>query len=172
VEDRIEERPGGQHDASGSQGGPVGQHDALDGRPPQDQPPDLPGDHPDLGRPGHEFRNGAIVVTAVALEPRGLDGRSLLGIEDPTVDPGGIGGTAHQAPQGIDLPDQVALADAADGGIAGHPAQGGGVLCHQDHLAPQACRGQGRLHARVTTTDDQHLGVHLRSPPGGAEDIM
>ena len=65
------------------------------------------------------------VELAVGLSPRPAHRRTLAAIEHSKLDAAGIGDPAHQAIQRIDLADQMALAETADGGIAGHRANGG-----------------------------------------------
>ena len=60
------------------------------------------------------------VELAVGLRARGPYCRTLAGIEGAELDAGSIRGARHDAAQRIDLADQVALADAADGRIAAH----------------------------------------------------
>ena len=64
------------------------------------------------------------IELAVGLGARTADGRTLAAIEHPELDAAGIGDPAHQAVERIDLADQMALAEPADGGIAGHRADG------------------------------------------------
>jgi hypothetical protein len=40
--------------------------------------------------------------------------------EETELDAAGVGDLAHDAAEGVDLADEMALGDAADGGIAGH----------------------------------------------------
>ena len=53
-------------------------------------------------------------------------------------------------PQGVQLPDQVALARAADGGVAGHVSHRVQVDGEADGLQPQSGGGQRGLNARVS----------------------
>ncbi len=59
--------------------------------------------------------------------------------EDPKLDAGGVGDAAHEAVEGIDLADQMAFAETADGGIAGHRA---------NSREPMRDQGRARAHAR------------------------
>ena len=65
-----------------------------------------------------------LVFAAVSLGPEGVHSRSLAAVEHPVLDAAVVSGNAHFTAQGIDLPDQMALAGAADGGVAGHIAHG------------------------------------------------
>src|SRR6185312_2360839 len=56
----------------------------------------------------------------VGLGARAAHGGALGAVQQLEIDAGRVGGTTHDAVQRIDLPYQVALADTADGWIAGH----------------------------------------------------
>ena len=68
--------------------------------------------------------HAALVLPAVRLGPEGPDGGALALVQKAVLDAALVGGLRHFAPQGVQLPDQVALAGAADGGVAGHVAYG------------------------------------------------
>ena len=62
------------------------------------------------------------VEPAVGLGARRPDGGALAAVEHAELDAGLVGDEAHEAAEGVDLADDLALADAADGGVAGHAA--------------------------------------------------
>ena len=95
-----------------------------------------------------------LVQPPVRLGPEGPHRRPLPPVEHPVLDAGPVGGLRHLAPQGVQLPDQVALAGAADGGVAGHVAHRVQVDGEADGPHPQAGGGQGRLDASVARADD------------------
>ena len=64
------------------------------------------------------------VERAVGLGAGPAHRRTFAAVEQAELDAGGIGDPAHQPVQRIDLAHQMALAHPADGGIAGHLAQG------------------------------------------------
>ncbi len=71
------------------------------------------------------FTGGAhrgLVKCTISLGAGGPHRGSLAGIQDAELDPGAIGGPGHEPAQRVDLLDQMALADAADGRVAGHLA--------------------------------------------------
>jgi hypothetical protein len=70
---------------------------------------------------------------------------------------GGVGVYAHETAESIDLADHVALGETADGGIAGHLADGIGVLGEDEGFAAKAGGSQGGLNACVTGADDNHV---------------
>ena len=110
-----------------------------------------------------------LILPPVRLGPEGVDRGALAPVQHPVLDAGLVRGPAHLAPQGVQLPDQVALAGAADGGVAGHVAHGVQIDGKAHRVQPQPGGGQGRLDARVARADDgditvSRLIVHIGSP--------
>jgi hypothetical protein len=89
--------------------------------------------------------------------------RPLAGVEHAKVDAGPVRGTRHDATQGIDFLYQVTLADAANGRIAAHLAEGIDVMRKQQGTDTQACRCQRRLGAGMTTANDDDLELSCRA---------
>ena len=73
----------------------------------------------------------------VGLRPGRAAGGALAGIQNPKLNAGRIRCPGHGAVERVDLPHQMALADAADSGIAGHLPDG------FDALGQQQRRGAG-----------------------------
>ena len=102
------------------------------------------------------FQRGlhALVVAAlVHLRPEGMDRGALARVQHAHLNEGVVGGQAHLPAHGVQLPDQVSLAGAADGGIAGHHADAVQVQREQGRLQAHARRCQGRLAAPVARAD-------------------
>ena len=76
----------------------------------------------EVGLLGQQRLHGLAVELAIGLGARAAHGRPLGKIEGAELDAGAVDGAAHDAVQGIDLAHQMALAQPADGGIAGHLA--------------------------------------------------
>ncbi len=99
----------------------------------------------------------------VHLRPRRPHGGTAAGIQQAELDADGVGHFAHDAAQGVDLAHQVALGDAADGGVAGHLRDQ--VEVHGDHGGPQAqARAGARGFAPGMAGADDHdvvLLIHL-----------
>ena len=68
--------------------------------------------------------HGRAVELAVGLGARPLHGRALGAVEQAELDAGRVGHPPHQPVQRIDLAHQMALAEPADGRVAGHLADG------------------------------------------------
>ena len=71
--------------------------------------------------------------------------------------PAAIGRPGHHPVEGIDLPDQMALAQPADGGIAGHLADGRRVVGEQQGPRATARRGRRGFAAGVPTAHDDDV---------------
>ena len=90
----------------------------------------------------------------VALGARGADAGALVGVEHPALDGGGVGVDPHEAAQGVDFPDDVALGEPPDGRVARHLAEGVEVLREQGDAATEPGRGKGGLDSGVSGSDD------------------
>ena len=102
--------------------------------------------------------------------PVGLDARpphraAFGAIQHPIMDRGGVGRAADQPVEGIDLADEMPLAQPADGRIAAHRPDGGEIEGHQ-RSARAHSRGHRRRFASGMTAADHHdikatHGAHL-----------
>ena len=110
--------------------------------------------------------DGLLVELPVGLGAGRAHRRALAGIERAELDAGAVSRPGHGAAQRVDLAHQVSLADAADGRIATHLAQGLDALSQQQRARSHACGGEGRLGAGMTAADDDDvvgewlLGTH------------
>ena len=98
----------------------------------------------------HDF----LIFPAVRLGPEAVDGGALTPVQQAVLDAGGVRRPGHFAPQGVQLPDQVAFSCASDGGVAGHVAYGVQVDGKTDGFLPQPRRSQGGFNAGVACADD------------------
>ena len=82
--------------------------------------------------------------------------------------PAGVGDAAHQPVERVDLADQMAFAEAADGRIAGHRADRRGGVGDQRRARAHARRGGGRLAAGMAAADhdDVKRAAHRPRAPG------
>ena len=106
---------------------------------------------------GNRCLNGLGKTHAVCLNARAAHCRALGAVEHPIMDRGGVGGLCHHAVESIDLAHDMALADPADRGVAGHGADGLSRECDQGHIRATAGGDRCRLHAGVTATDNQDI---------------
>ncbi len=106
-----------------------------------------------------------LVEDAVGLRARGAHGRALAGVEDAELDATLVGGGRHGAAQRVHFFHQVALTDAADGGVAAHLAQRLDVVGQQQGRGAHARGGQCRLGTGMATAnhdDVEFLGMGVR----------
>ena len=108
--------------------------------------------------------NGASVKYTIALRPGRPDGRPLSAIQHAVLNAGVIGGQAHQAAEGVDLTNHLALADAAHRRVAAHAADGFALHGHQGrgNAKPRGrpgCLGPGMAPA---DHNDLEVGRHWR----------
>ncbi len=99
----------------------------------------------------------AAVEVAVGLAAGGAHRRPLAGVEPPPLDAGRVRGARHHPAQRVDLAHQVALADAADGGIAAHRADGFDGVGEQQRSCAGAGGGERGFGAGMAATDHDHV---------------
>ena len=100
-----------------------------------------------------------LVFPPVRLSPQGPYGGTLAPVQHPVLDAGPVRRPGHLAPQCVQLPDQMALAGAADGRVAGHIPHRVKAHRQADGLHAHPGRRQGGLDARVPRADDGHIIV-------------
>ena len=125
MDDPAEERAGGENDGRAGDRAPVGELDSGDGAVLRGDPRRFALDHGQVRRSSDERLHGAAVELAVRLGARALDSGALAAVEDAELDAGGVRGARHDAVERVDLAHQMALAQAADRGIARHFADRG-----------------------------------------------
>ncbi len=139
----------------------VAGHDAANAAVLDDQVLDAAFDHLEIGGGADGRLHGLAVELAVGLGARALHGRALGAVEQPELDAGGVGDAAHQAVEGIDLAHQMALAEAADGRIAGHLADGGeGMGDERRARAHAGSRGRG-FAAGMAAAHNDHVELRF-----------
>ena len=101
---------------------------------------------------------------------RPADSGTFGAVEEPELDAGGVGHAAHDAVERIDLADEVALPEAANGRVAAHLADGLDLVRQQQRTRAQTCGSRCGLAASVAAADDDDvegvrrahvLGVHI-----------
>ena len=93
----------------------------------------------------------------IGLDARPLHGAALGSIEHAVMDRGGIGGTRNETVEGVDLTNEVALAEAADRRIAAHGAHGFPVEADECHARAHAGGDGSRLAAGMAAADHDHV---------------
>ena len=89
------------------------------------------------------------------------------------MDAGAVRGLSHRAAEGVDLADEVTLADAADRRIAAHLPERLDALGEEQSARSGAGRGKGRLGTGVTAPDDDDVEclwmLHVPRAQGGRD---
>ncbi len=112
-----------------------------------------------VGQPARKRPHEFLVRVAVALAARTPHGLALGAVEHAELHGRLVRGHAHYAPECIDLANDLALADAADGRIARHAPNGRHIHRYQRGLTAHA-RGRRRgLDARMPATDDHDVEI-------------
>ena len=94
-----------------------------------------------------------LIAPPVRLRAQGVDGGTLAAVEHPVLDAGLIRRARHLAAEGVKLAHEMALARAADGGVAGHVPHGVQIDRKAHGVEPQPRGGQRRLDAGVSRAD-------------------
>src|SRR5215203_3620025 len=97
------------------------------------------------------------VETSIRLGPRRLDSRTTRTIQKPKLNTGPIDHPAHDSAKGVDLPNDMALRDSANRGIAGHLTDQVEVYRDKRGFSSEARRCGRRLASRVTGADNQNI---------------
>ena len=95
----------------------------------------------------------------VGLCPRGTHRRTFAGVEAAKLNAGGVDVFRHFTAQGVDLLNNLPLGQAADGGVAGHGADGIGVDDADQGAAAHAGSGQRGLATGMTRADDGDVKI-------------
>ena len=114
-------------------------------------------EQPQIGLVLQPATDRRLVQHAVGLGAGGAHRRPLGGVEDAELDAALVGGRRHRAAERIDLLDQVALADAADRGVAAHRAERLDVVGEQQRGRAHARRGERGLGPGVTAADHDDI---------------
>ena len=104
-----------------------------------------------------------LVELAIRLHARRAHRRTLAGIQRARLDRRRVRRARHHATERVDLLDQMALADAADGRVAAHLPQRLDGLGEQQRARAHA-RGRERgLGAGVSAADDDYVKCRCRT---------
>ena len=157
MNEAVEECAGGEHDRARRQLSAVAGADAEDAAIADQQILGPAFQDFEIGRGADRCLHGLPVQLAVGLRPRPLHRRALGAVEQPELNTGGIGDAPHQAVEGVDLAHQVPLAEAADGRVAAHLADGGEAVRQQCRTGTKPGRGSGGLAARMAAANNDDV---------------
>ena len=104
----------------------------------------------------------AAVQHPVGLGPGGSNGRTFARVQHPKLNTRAVRSLRHGATKGIDLAHQMTFADAPNGRITGHLAQGIHRVGQQQSGATHARGGQSGFDAGVTATDHNQVKLCRR----------
>ena len=107
---------------------------------------------------GLEFLAHADAVERfVALGAGAPNGGTAGGVEKAKLDATTVGDFAHDAAEGIDLADEMAFGDAADGGVAGHLGDEIEIEGEERGAETHAGRGSRGFTAGMACADDEDV---------------
>ena len=149
--------PGGQDDRGRRDGISVRELDSPDCTTANQKVDDFTLDHVDVCGGSDRFLHAKPVEGTVALAARTLHRGAPGAVEKPELNTGPVGNASHESVQGIDLPNQVALADAADGGVAGHLANTVSPVREEEGPGAEPVCGMRGLNPRMSTADDDDI---------------
>ena len=125
MDEASKKRAGGQHDSGAGNRSPIRQNHPGDLCGCNVNVPDFTLDDMKVRGAGDGFLDGPRIEFAVGLGARSAHCRPLASVEQAELNTGCIGGTTHQSVEGIDLANEMTLAETADGRVAGHRADRG-----------------------------------------------
>ena len=156
MDEAAQKRAGGEHDGGGANAAAVREPHAAHAVRDQ-KVVDLGLDHRQIRRLPQRFLHRRRVKLAVGLRAWAAHRRTFAAIEEAELDAGRIRHPAHQAIKRIDLTNEMALAEPADGGIARHGADGGETLGDQRRARAHPGRGRRGFAAGMATADHNHV---------------
>ena len=168
-----QEGPGGDNDGAGGKCSAIAKAYPGDPAIGDDQFVRLAFDNAEIDGFADRRLHGRGIQFPIGLGPWPAHGRPLAAVEHPELDATGIRHPAHQAVEGVDLADQMTLAETADGGVAGHRADGGKAVGHQRRLRAHTGGRSGGFTAGVAATNhddvEEFLGHGAIFYPGAAK---
>ena len=93
----------------------------------------------------------------IGLCPRCAYCRALACIQGTKLDAGPVDGPSHSAPECIDFPGQVSLADAADRRVAAHLTQRSDFLRNEQGPRTRARGSKGCFRTCMATANDDDI---------------
>ena len=168
MDQAAQEGAGRQHDRAGAEAAAVGRHDARCAAGLDDQIVDLAFDDFEIFGLGQRALDRRGVEPAVLLRAGAADRGSFAAIEQAKLDAAFVGAASHQPVERVDLADEMALAEPADRGVAGHRADCAGRLCDERRSCAGAGRRGRRLAPGMAAADDDDIEAHVCGLARGA----
>ena len=163
MDEALEERAGREDDGRRFEDLAYLRLDAAHGTVLDDQPLDARLPHLQVGGALEHALAARAIGGLVGLRTAGANSRPFARVQKSKLDSGLVGRQAHLAAEGVDLADQVALADAADGRVAGHLADV--IEVEREHQRARAHPGRGErgFDSGMAGADDDDVVVHGES---------
>ena len=162
VDQPAQERARGQHHGARADTAAVGGDDPVHPAVLDRQVLDRRLDHLEVRRRADRGLHCGPIELAVGLGARALHGRPLGAVEQAELDAGGVRHAPHQAVERIDLAHEMALAEPADGRVAGHLADGGEAVRDQRRARAHAGGRRGGLAAGMAAADHNDVVARIR----------
>ena len=153
VDQPAQEGAGGEHGGAAGEAAAVRQGDGRDAVAGDVEAESLALDEREVRLRRQGPLHGGAVEGAVRLGAGAAHGRALAAVQDAELDAAGVGHPGHDAVEGVDLADEVALAEAADGGVAGQGADRGEALGDERRAGAGAGRRRRGFAAGVAAAD-------------------
>src|SRR6185503_8573360 len=122
----------------------------------------------DQALPEAEIRSGFQGAThfnsikrSVSLSPRRLDRRPARTVQEPELDSGAIDNAAHDAAQGVNLPDQMTFPDSSDCGVARHLSDQIEIQSQQGSVCAEARSRRRGFTACMTSANHDHVKIFV-----------
>ncbi len=108
------------------------------------------------------FADRHAIQLAVGLRARGAYRRTLAPVQNTKLDTSLVRGQRHLAAERIDFPDQVTLADAADGRVAGHLPERIDAVRQQQGVGAHARSRKRGFGTRMPAADHDHIETPVK----------
>ena len=165
VNEAAQKRAGGENDRAAGNFAAVGEFHAANAAVCDHQIIGFRFNDREIRRCRNRSLHGGRIELAIGLRARAAHGRAFAAVQDAELDAALVGDAAHQAVQSIDFADQMALAEAADGRIAGHGADGRELMGHQGRLRAHAGAGGRGLTAGMAAANHDNVEFLVEIEP-------
>ncbi len=157
VDQALEKGAGGQDDPAGAPGATIRGGDTNDAPVLHDQIFDSSGFDGQAGLRGEGGLHGQAIELAVDLRARASDRGALGTVKQAKLNAGLVRQATHEAVERVDLAYQMTLAQAADGGITGHLADGFDLVRQEQGARADPRRRSRGFASGVTAANDNDI---------------
>ena len=157
MDDPAQKSPGRQDERAASDRFAIGGLDPFDAAVFQENIGGLGVDHAEICDVPDCRLHRVPVELAVGLRPWAAHGGAFRAVKNAKLDSGFVRGASHKPVEGVDFAHEMALAEAADGGIAGHCANRGKGKGDESGACAHARRRRRRLAAGMAPAHHDHV---------------